>query len=77
VAAAPITMSVSDPGIKAGDTIYEVTTRAWSGGTATVDGRPRSRSRVTRRSYRRDGTVRPSALTITTRTARWAAPSRF
>jgi len=25
----PITMSVSDPGIKAGDTIYEVTTAAW------------------------------------------------
>jgi len=34
-----ITMSVSDPGIKAGDTIYEVTTAGLEAvGTATVDG---------------------------------------
>jgi hypothetical protein len=70
VAAAPITMSVSDPGIKAGDTIYEVTTAGLEAvGTATVDG-------TATITFSSDPTFliaatvlfAQSALTITTRT---------
>jgi hypothetical protein len=70
VATAPITMSVSDPGIKAGDKIYEVTTAGLvTVGTATVDGS----ATIT---FSNDPTfliaatiqVAQSALTITTRT---------